>query len=412
MSPGRRRLPRAVRLIGRVLVAIAGLLTVWLIVAGVVYSPEYVRRVLVWGESDQRDYLENFPSRALDASSSPFTFGVALDEDQVRSAFEPAFGVDDLDAFLGSVDTQAFIVIHHDQIIYEHYFNGAARDSMLTSFSVAKSFDSALIGMAIDEGFIRGVDDPITDYLPELAVRDARFANITIRDLLLMASGLDFKEMRWALFNGDDPITTYFPDQRKAALEWTSIVESPGEHFSYDKYHPQMLGMILERATGMSVTEYTQTRLWDRIGMEFGGSWALDSDGGFEKMEAGLNARAIDYAKLGRLYLNGGVWNGARVLSAQWVNDSTSFDPTTQNADYYQLSFGPGVYAGGIGYYKYMWYGMQRDGAASDFFAEGDHGQLIYVSPSRDLIVVRFGTEYGIPWHDWIDGVYAAVSDL
>jgi len=133
---------------------------------------------------------------------------------------------------------------------------------------------------------------------------------------------------------------------------WTTprIVDPPALYFQYNKYHPQLLGMILERTTGMSVTEYTQTRLWDPLGMEFGGAWALDSEGsGFEKMEAGLNARAIDYAKLGRLFLEDGNWNGVQVISSEWVEESTSLDLATHNPDYYGDEFGQEIYADSSG---------------------------------------------------------------
>ena len=171
--------------------------------------------------------------------------------------------------------------------------------------------------------------------------------------------------------------------------------------------------MVLERATGMSVTEYTQTHLWDRIGMEFGGAWALDSEeSAFEKMEAGLNARAIDFAKFGRLYLEDGNWLGRQVVSEEWVAESTSLDPSTQNEAYYSKSFGPYVYDGGRGYYKYMWYGRLRDGQPADFAAEGDHGQYIYVSPANGVIIVRNGTAYGVAPDKWIDAFYQVAEDL
>lgn len=399
--------------IGKTLAVLVGLIALWLAVAALVYSPVYVGRVLAWGESDQGDYLNNFPLSSLSQSPEVFSFESSPEAERVRSVFEPALGVPDLDAFLTESETQAFIVIQEDRIIYEGYFNGAARDTMVTSFSVAKSFDSALIGIAIDEGFINSVNDPVTDYLPELAKRDDSFESITIRDLLRMSAGLDYKELRWALFNGDDPLTTYYPDQREIALDNTQIVDPPARYFLYNKYHPQLLGMILERTTGMSVTEYTQTRLWDPIGMEFSGAWALDSeDSGFEKMEAGLNARAIDYAKLGRLFLEDGSWNGVQVVSSGWVEESTGLDLATHNPDYYANEFGQAIYADGGGYYQYMWYGRLRDGESADFFAEGDHGQIIYVSPARSLIIVRNGTGYGIPGSQWIDAFYEAAGDL
>ena len=95
---------------------------------------------------------------------------------------------------------------------------------------------------------------------------------------IMMASGLEFQELRWGIFNGDDPLTSYFPDQRQAALEFTQTKDSPDQYFQYNKYHPQLLGLIIERATGLSVTDYTQEKLWNSPGMDFDGSWSLDNE--------------------------------------------------------------------------------------------------------------------------------------
>ena len=313
---------------------------------------------------------------------------------------------------MASTSSQALLVIEDDVVVFEQYANGVTRDTMLTSFSVAKSFDSALVGIAVDEGFIASVDDPITDYLTELADEDPQLAGITVADLLSMASGLDYAEMRWALFNGDDPLTTYHPDQREVALRAaTRIVESPGRYFQYNKYHPQLLGMILERTTGMSVTEYTQTRLWDPMGMEFDGEWTLDSEEhGFEKMEAGLNARPIDFAKLGSLFLAGGEWNGSRIVSQEWVEASVSADPARDQPEYYRDDFGQWIHQDGDGWYGYFWYGRSRGAARPDFFAEGDHGQFVYVSPAADTVIVRLGTQFGLPSSEWVDAFYELTS--
>lgn len=404
---------RLIRRISWVVSGLVLLLLIWTAAGALVYSPEYVYRTLRSRKSSVQDYMVNFPLRTLTASTEPFTFPEARDEEMVRSAFEGVLEVDDFDRFLEEADTQALIVIQDGSVLYEGYFNGAQRDSMVTSFSVAKSFDSALIGIAIDEGFLSSVEDRITDYLPELADRDRAFEAITIRDLLRMAAGLDYQELRWFLFNGDDPLTTYYPDQRKITLENTRVVDPPGLYFNYNKYHPQMLGMILERATGMSVTEYTQTRLWDPLGMEFDGAWALDSvESGFEKMEAGLNARAIDFAKFGQLFLQGGVWQGERVVPKAWVEESTSLDWSTQNAAYYSHSFGPYVYDNGAGYYKYMWYGKLRAGQPADILAEGDHGQIIFISPANGVVIVRNGYEYGVDLATWTNAMYEVAGQL
>jgi CubicO group peptidase (beta-lactamase class C family) len=396
--------------IGVGVVALA--LCVWVAAGAIVYSPEYVHRTLSSRQSSVEDYLDGFPLRPLTASETPFAFSEGGSLDAV-SVLQVVLGASDLDAFIADTDTSALIVIKDDAILYEGYPAGIDRASMATSFSVAKSFDSVLVGIAIDEGFIASVDDPVTDYLPELVDRDPAFTLITIRDLLLMASGLDYREFRWWLLNGDDPLTTYYPDQREIALENTTIVDPPGEYFLYNKYHPQLLGMILERATGMSVTAYTQTRLWDRIGMEYDGAWALDSvDSGFEKMEAGLNATPIDFAKLGRLMLHDGDWDGEQVVSPGWVDESTSLDPATHNADYYSRAWGPAVYDDGNGYYKYLWYGLLREAAPADVFAEGDHGQFVYVSPANGVIIVRNGDEWGLSSGEWIEAFYRIAGEL
>ena len=380
------------------------IIAVFLAVNSLVYSQEYVLRLLQWQESDVNDYLNNFPQRQLVAAPESFQFDIALDEASVSGAFEQILKVDDFGAFLEDTSTQALIVIQDDTIVYENYFNETTRETMATSFSVAKSFTSALIGIAIEEGHIHSIDDSITSYLPELAARDPRFSEITIRHLLLMASGLDYQSNRTWLFNGDDPLTTYFPNQRHAALNFTNMVNAPGEYFLYNHYHPQLLGLILERTTGVSVTQYLQDKLWDPIGMEYDGSWSLDSEwSGFEKMEAGINARPIDFAKFGRLFLQMGNWNGTQLITNEWVTESTQVDQDIHTTEYYPDEYGQAIFNHGNGYYKYMWYGLLLEDGPNNYFAEGDRGQIIYISPENNLIIVRNGFAYGIPQFEWIN---------
>ncbi len=403
-------------LVGVVLVLLA-LVAIFLLLALVIYPVEYVRRALLWRASDYGDYMHNFPMRALAASPQPFSFEQNPREEEVAALLASVFGVDDFDAFLEQGGAQALIVIQDDALLYEKYFNGVGRDTLLTSFSTAKSFDSALVGIAVAEGHIDSIDDPITAYLPELAERDERFEQITIRHLLRMSSGIRYQAFRPLLFNSDDILTTYYPDQRKAALEFTRIADPPGSYFSYNKYHPQLLGLIIERATGMSVTAYMQQKLWAPLGMEFDGSWSLDSEeSGFEKMEAGLNARAIDYAKLGRLYLEQGSWDGTQIVPAEWVVASTAPDPATESDAYYRDDTGLFLRQSD-GYYGYMWWGFRRGEAGYDYTALGDHGQLIYVAPHQRLIIVRNGLAYGPPdsdvrsGGDWMRAFYRFASE-
>ena len=389
------------------LIVLLVIISLPLLYAYLVYPVEYVNRVLRWGDADVYDY-QKFPERWLEPSGSPFEFTRNLDEERVRTQLGTASGVEDFDSFLEKHRTQAFIVIQDDAILYEKYFNGANRDTIVTSFSVAKSFTSALIGIAISEGYIHSVDDPITDYLPELAKRVPAFANITIRNLLMMSSGIKYAE--FPFINGDDAKTYYYPNLRQLALEDTRIVTLPGEKFLYNNYHPLLLGMIIERATGTSVANYLQEKIWKPIGMEYPGSWSLDENG-FEKMESGINARAIDFVKFGRLFLNDGNWNGVQVIPAEWVAESVQEDASVDYAHYYPDGF---IFADGQGYYKYMWWGIQRSVKNYDFMALGNHGQFIYISPQQNLIILRFGETYGeITGADgWVDIFYKFATNL
>jgi CubicO group peptidase (beta-lactamase class C family) len=374
------------------LFGVLALIGLFVIINGTIalrYSPGYLYRELFMDLGTAYDY-RIFPERKLTASPNPFTFIADTSKATlVQETFQSNPRITNLDQFLEETGTQSFLVIHNDAVIYERYFKGYQRDSIVTSFSVAKSFDSALIGIAIQEGYIKSVNDPITVYLPELAARDARFKDITIRDLLMMASGLRYNTDRPTSF-GDDNLTYGFDDLRHLALTETEVVEKPGVAFLYNNYNPLLLGMILERATGRNVTAYLQEKIWTPLGMEFDGSWSLDAEkNGFEKMESGINARAIDFAKFGRLYLNKGSWNGTQVVPADWVAVSTADNSLIKDAPIY---------------YGYMWWGEKCNPNSQDFLAMGNFGQYIYVAPGNDLIIVRNGDSYGVkgPGDEWV----------
>jgi CubicO group peptidase (beta-lactamase class C family) len=225
-----------------------------------------------------------------------------------------------------------------------------------------------------------------------------------------MSSGLEYKEFRFPGLNSDDPLTTYYPDQRWLALNNTKAIDPPEAYFQYNKYHPQLLGMILERSTGGTVTQYLQTRIWDPLGMEYGGSWSVDSEqSDFEKMETGVNARAVDFAKFGQLFLDGGSWNGQQVIPREWVEESTQPFLPDDHESYYPDGFSD---LPGLGYYTYMWWGMGREEGDYDFTAEGDKGQYIYVSPERSLVIIRNGIDYGIPYNEWLHLFFDFASEF
>ncbi len=366
------------------------------------YPAEYLRRLITYQQADVRDYLV-FASRPVAAAAAPRPFQRPADqraaEAEVRDGFERDARVGtDLERFLEDTGTQAFLVIRNDTILYEHYANGAGRDSTLTSFSAAKSYVSTLVGIAVAEGAIRSIDDPVTRYLPELAARDPRFSAIRIRHLLDMTSGLKYEENGFV--NGDDALTYYYPDLRELALQKTSILTEPGRTWLYNNYNPLLLGLVLERATGEPVARYLETRLWQPMGAEYPASWSLDSTAsGFEKMESGINARAIDFAKLGRLYLDGGRVGDRQVLPDDWVKAATvmdrSVDRRTQYPAWMDEPYGPV-------YHQRFWWGARRPDGSYAFAAQGNHGQEIFVDPRTRTIIVRNGERYGIGWDQWL----------
>ncbi|MGH3063091.1 MAG: serine hydrolase domain-containing protein [Gaiellaceae bacterium] len=336
-------------------------------------------RAMIWRESDVGDQ-HRFPARRIPTGARVSPLPAGADADIVVTR-QPR-GLDEL---LRETDTLAFVVVHQDRVVRERYFDGATRESLQTSFSAAKSFVSTLVGIAIDAGLIETVEDPVTDYLPELGERDPQFRKITLRDLLTMSSGIRYREGGFPSL-GDDTYTYYGVDLRDIALNRIRIEGPPGS-WQYNNYHPLLLGLVLERVTGMSVSDFMATRLWQPLGAEADATWNLDSeDSGFEKMESGLNARPVDYARFGLLFLHNGEWNGRQIVSEDWVRAATGAEPTSDSAYY-------------AGYRYFWWLDMDHPGR---YYAMGKYGQYIYVAPDADTVVVRFGRDWGVDNVTWL----------
>ncbi len=223
-----------------------------------------------------------------------------------------------------------------------------------------------------------------------------------------MSSGIHYVET--GLPNGDDALTYYFDDLEELALERTTIDGPPGQEWLYNNYHPLLLGVILERTTGMPVADYMETKIWQPMGAEFDGSWSLDSEDGLEKLESGINARPIDFAKLGQLYLNGGVGpNGSAVVPAEWVDLSTQPPDGGDQSTYYPATFDRPF--GSVSHHMFWWH-VERPDGSSAFSAVGNHGQFIFVSPSERIVIVRNGETYGIGLMAWLELFVEASESL
>jgi len=296
---------------------------VFLTILSIAYNPTYVYRLLVYNVGDVYDY-KHFEKRVIETNDSVYYFQKKLDEDYVESLFVDQInksGCNSFDEWSEKSKTTALIFIRQDTILYEKYFNGFKKDSYFHSMSMAKSFISTLIGFAIQDGLISNINDPITKYIPELKERDIRFEKITIKNLMMMQSGIKYYQ---GYFPGtlvhlpwhDEAIGYYHPNVRKLLLEVVEIGDEPGKIYQYNNYNTSYLGLIVERATNKNVSEYLEEKLWTQIDTEFDALFCLDSKkSGFELMPSMLVARAIDYAKFGRLFLNNGNWNGKQVIS-------------------------------------------------------------------------------------------------
>jgi CubicO group peptidase (beta-lactamase class C family) len=367
----------------------------FLVVLSIVYNPTYVYRLVFHNVGDVHDY-KYFEKRTISTNDSVFYFHKQLNEEYVESLFVDKInssGCNSFDEWAEKSKTTALIFIRKDTILYERYFNGFERDDHFHSMSMAKSFLSTLVGVAVQEGLISNINDPITKYIPELLERDIRFEEITIRNLLMMQSGIKYYE---GYFPGtwihlpwhDEAIGYYHPKVRKLLLEDVKINGQSGETFQYNNYCTSYLGLILERATKKNVSKYLEEKIWTQIDMEYDALFALDSKkSGFELMPSMLVARAIDYAKFGRLYLNNGNWNGNQVISRQWVSEAISEDKSIPRM-YYPDYMGNG---NNRTYYKYQWWGHANEDSTYNFMAVGNLGQTIYIIPHEEIIIVHCG---------------------
>jgi CubicO group peptidase (beta-lactamase class C family) len=302
---------------------------------------------------------------------------VAAKEFGPRNATEKGKDVP-FDAWLADHKTVAFLVIRRDTILYERYFKGYDTTHVHPSFSMAKSVVSMLIGTAIADGFIRDVQQPITDFIPEL--KASGFEVVTIEHVLQMTSGIDFSE---SYVNPFGTVAKFYYGRQltKYTLD-LKLKRPPGAMWEYVSGDTQLLGLLLERALRAkgdqrTLTQYLSDRIWTPLGMEHASSWSIDHKGdGIEKAFCCINAPARDFAKLGSLYLKKGSWRGQQLVPQAWVETSTKASTTN----------------GGVGFYRYQWWLPSSEG---DFNAEGILGQFIYVDPSRDLVMVRLGGAYG-----------------
>ena len=366
------------------------LLSVLLIVIGIFYGPKIARLYHLANLYNEDSIGRNFinidkifsVSEPIPASDNPYTFP------RRDFVLPETFFFDDeqrlLSEELEHYKTDGLIVLHNGNLLYENYWNNNSANSKHIAFSVTKSFVSALVGIALDEGLIDNIEDPITKYLPDF--NGTGYEGVRIKDILQMSSGVDFNE------DYADPKSDINRFGRATARgssfrDFAKSLErgrEPGTYHHYVSIDTQVLGFLLAEVTGMPLKEYLYKKIWNKIGMEDDAFFIVDNNS-VEMALGGLNATLRDYAKFGELYLNRGKWNGEQVVPASWVDASHTTDGPHLKPGESELSSSP------WGYGLQWWVPGFPD---TDYTASGVYNQYIYIDPLTNVVIAKTSSNH------------------
>ena len=265
--------------------------------------------------------------------------------------------------------TKSFLVIKNDSILFEKYYDGHKQTDISNSFSVAKSIVTSMMGKAIMEGKIKSLNQPVSDFFEEY--NDGIASELTVGDLASMSSGMKWSEKYYSVIN----ITSesYFTDDLRSVILRQEIENKPGQAFRYSSGDTQLLAMVIEKATGTSLSDYLSQKFWSPMGAETLALWQIDSkESGMEKAYCCIAATARDFARFGKLYIDKGKWGDTEILDSSFVE--LSLKPVFDDSPFY-----------GYGWWLYEYEGKKV------FTMNGHQGQFIISFPDENIIIVRQG---------------------
>ena len=319
-----------------------------------------------------REMSTIYPARVIRRSSRPVPLrsGPPI-ELPSRFAFEGREM--DTAEFLADMETTGLVVLKDDRLVFERYWLGNDETTQSASWSVGKSFVSALVGIAVDEGAISSIEDDVARYAP--ALKGSAYDGVRLKDVLQMSSGARWNE---DYSNPDSDINRWLRllahgNSIDAFAASTVRGCEPGTVNRYNTTDTHVLGMVVRGAAGRSLTEYLREKLWDPLGAEADAFWVVDSAGA-EVAGGGLNATLRDYARLGVLYLNGGAWNGRQIVPADWVKASVTPDAPHLMPSPTSLGYG------------FQWWLPEIDGA---YTAIGVYNQFVWVDPAWRTVIAK-----------------------
>lgn len=284
-----------------------------------------------------------------------------------------------IEKLLKDTYTTGFIVIKDNRVLYENYDLGFNKDGLHISWSLNKSFVSALVGIAVDEQLITSVNDSISQYVPEL--KGSGYDGIAIKDILQMSSGVEFNE-DYVDFHSDINRMGRVVALGSSINEFAASLKSgqpAGQYHHYVSMDTQVLGMLLKNATGKTPSQLLHEKIWSKLGMRSDARWLVD-DKGMELVFGTLNATLRDYARFGMLYANQGQWQGEQIIPANWVKDSITPDAP-------HLMPGDNSHSSSQFGYGYQWWLPPNH--QNDFLGRGVYGQYIYVNPDKNVVIAR-----------------------
>ena len=366
---------KTLKKIGKWFLIIFVILNIGILVSGRSYLYKGIGNTYLKGRSGPSiDEYQIFDNREVASGQYvPWHHAKGYNSRTVPAAFTTGFE---------TLQTIAYVIIKDDSLIHEQYWDGYGEDSHTNSFSMAKTFVSILIGIAIDEGKIKSVDQPVSDFLPEY--KDGENAKLTIKHLLTMSSGINFDENYVNPFAY--PAAAYYGKDLKKLTDKYSVKETPGKTFKYLSGNSVLLALILQKATGKSVSEYASEKLWKPLGAKNKAFWSLDHENGLEKAYCCFNSNAPDFARIGELFLDSGKFNGTQIVSADYTINSV------KTAEL--------IYEDGRANekYGYAWWLIpdylpagQTGKGHRIYYARGILGQYIICIPDKKMVVVRLG---------------------
>ncbi|MCX6223614.1 MAG: serine hydrolase, partial [Bacteroidia bacterium] len=303
------------------------LIIVAVIAVAYAVCPQYLRKALIYQQAGIDDYTI-FDNRVVPAGNyEPWRESPGFNKKEIPDTYKKEFK---------KFKTVAFLVLKDQTIRFEKYWDGYSPDSKSNSFSIAKSIISLLVGVALDEGYIKSVDQPIGDFLPEF--RGGEKAKVSIRHLLEMSSGLSWDEANSSAFS----MTTkgYYGKDLPGLVLNQTVLREPGKFYDYKSGNSQLLALILERATHQKVSSYASEKLWKPMGAQHDALWSMDQPNGIEKAYCCFNTDARDFARFGQLILNHGKWNDKQLVPESYLNQALTpsshlIDVNGKNVDYY-----------------------------------------------------------------------------